>query len=75
MVAGDKEVILASEEVTRKNVLAGIQHGNETRRLFRELEIRFEELQTLVLDKDKRIDELQMQISNLRRDFYAGGTG
>ena len=75
MVAGDKEIVLASEEVTRNNVLAGIEHGNETRKLFRELEIRFEELLTMVLDKDKRIDELQGQITNLQQALYAGGTG
>ncbi len=75
MVAGDKEIILASEEITRNNVLAGIEFGNETRKLLRELETRFEELQTMVLDKDKRIDELQGQITNLQQALYAGGTG
>ena len=75
MVAGDKEITLASEEVNRKNIIAGIEHGNETRRLLRDLEREVEGLKNMVLAKDAELAEIRYQLSIIQAALYAGGTG
>ena len=74
MSAGDKEIVLASEEVNRKNILACVEFSNETRKLFRELEEKFNNLEGLVMAKDVEINELRRQLRIVQGTLYAGGT-
>lgn len=74
MSAGDKEIILASEEVNRKNIQACVEFSNETRKLFRELEIKFKNLEAMVIAKDIEIKELRRQLAIVQGTLYAGGT-
>jgi hypothetical protein len=74
MAAGDKEIVLASEEVQRKNLLSAIQHGNETRKMIRELGTIVDALQNQVITQNKTVEQLRLQLANLQQQFYLKGT-
>ena len=74
MAAGNKEIILASEEVQRNNILACIQYGNETRKMVLELGKIVDALQNQVITQHKTIDQQRLQLANLQQQFYEKGT-
>jgi len=73
MSAGEKEIVLASEETTRRNVKAAVAHGNETRQLFRELEAKVTKLEEHIRLQNKNIDELRLQLVNVQAKVYSMG--
>jgi uncharacterized coiled-coil protein SlyX len=74
MSAGDKEIILASEDVQRKNIQVAVQYGNETRKMVRELGVIVDALQNQVITQNKTVDQLRLQLANLQQQFYAKGS-
>jgi uncharacterized coiled-coil protein SlyX len=74
MAAGDKEIVLASEEVQRQNLRAAINYGNETRTMVRELGVIVNALQNQVITQNKTIDQQRLQLANLQQQFYQKGT-
>ena len=74
MSSGDKEIVLASEEVQRKNLLATIQHANETRKMIQELGVIVDALQNQVITQNGTIQQLRNQLASLQQQFYQKGT-
>lgn len=74
MAAGDRQVMKAMEEVTTNNVKAAVAHGNETRKIARELEAKVDSLDGLVRQKDIEMKEMQKQIAFLLQRAVSGGT-
>lgn len=74
MSAGDKEIILASEEVQRRNITAMLEHGNTTREITRDLEKEIEQMKAQIRLQDQKIEELKKQLSNVQMKLYSGGT-
>jgi len=74
MSAGEKEIVLASEEVQRRNIKAMLNHGNETRKITRDLEKELEQMKEQIRLQDQKIEELRNQIVNIQARLYQGGT-
>ena len=74
MAAGDKEIILASEDVQRKNIKVAIEYGNQTRKMIIELGKIVDALQNQVITQSKTIDQQRLQLANLQQQFYMKGT-
>jgi chaperonin cofactor prefoldin len=74
MNAGDREIAKASEEVATRNVLAAIQHSNETRKIVKELATILDALQNRVRVQNEEIKQLREQLSKLQQQFYLKGT-
>lgn len=74
MESGERELKKAFEEVTTRNVKAAVEHGNETRRLTRELEQKVTLLQGTMRQYDDKLSVLSQQIVNLQMKIYKGGT-
>jgi len=74
MAEGDKEIILASEEVQRKNLLTAIEHTNETRKMVLELHAIIEALQNQVIAQNKQYELMRTQLAALQQQFYSKGT-
>lgn len=74
MAAGDRQVMKAMEEVTTNNVKAAVAHGNETRKIARELGAKVDSLDALVRQKDIEMKEMQKQIAFLLQRSVSGGT-
>lgn len=70
----NKEIVLASEEVSRKNILACVEHANATRKIVRVLEEHILTLQNTVLTFQRQIAELRKQLSFVQTKLYKGGT-
>lgn len=70
----EKEIYLAFEEATKRNVKMILDHTNETRRMVRKLETQVDKLQRRMLAREKTIENLQKQIQDLRRQIQRGGT-
>lgn len=74
MAAGDKEIILASEEVQRKNIGVAVAHGNETRKMVLELGKIVDALQNQVIVQANQLTQLRNQLATLQQQFYSKGT-
>jgi uncharacterized coiled-coil protein SlyX len=74
MEAGELELRKAFEEVTTRNVNAAVAHGNETRKLTRELEKKVEKLEGVVREQNATIDSLKLQLSGVQTKLFSGGT-
>jgi len=70
----NKEIVLASEEVQRKNLLTVIEFGTETRKMVKELLIMVDALQNRMMMQDKKLDQYRLQLAALQQQFYAKGT-
>lgn len=70
----DKEIVLASEEVQRRNIKTMIQHGNESRQMIRELTTIVDTLQNQIITMGNRIQQLNTQLASLQQQFYLKGT-
>jgi hypothetical protein len=73
MDTGEKELRKAFEEVTTRNVRSAVDHGNETRRLTREIEEKIARLEMQVMQQRKLIDDLQTQVTSLNIVLYSNG--
>ncbi len=56
-------------EAEQKNILAIKQHSEQTRILIRELETKLNTIETM----NQRINQLEMQLSNLQVKVFSGG--
>lgn len=72
--AGEKEVGLAFEEATRKNVQAVIEHGNKTREMVQEFETKISTLQNMVVGFREELDNIKKQLALLLGKVYSKGT-
>lgn len=70
----EKEVVLASEEVQRRNINAMLAHGNETRKIVRELEKQLDAVKGTVREQAKTIAELRNMLVKIQMVVYRGGT-
>ena len=70
----DKELREAFEETTRRNITAVIEHGNETRKIVRELEEKVQFLQNAVHSRDEDIKQLRIQLVSIQTKLFSGGT-
>lgn len=70
----DKDVFKAFEETIRRNVMTAVEYSNETRRLFRELEIKIQTLQNIILSRDGEIATIKQQLANIQTILFAKGT-
>ena len=74
MEAGEKEQRKAFEEVTRRNVIAAIEHGEETRKMVRELQENVRRLQNIILNRERDLESLKIQVVKLLTERYSKGT-
>jgi chaperonin cofactor prefoldin len=62
------------EDVVNRNVSSGIQHGNQTRQMLREIEEHVERLENRVQTLTELMENLTRQLSLVQGKLYAGGT-
>lgn len=74
MEAGEREVSEAREIVNRRNVQAAVSHGNETRHMMREMEVKVTTLQNTVMSFQGQIDAMRMQLASIQTKLFSGGT-
>jgi hypothetical protein len=74
MDSGEKELRKIFEETTTNNVRAAVSHGNESRRLVRELTEKVVLLEGQLRQTNIRIDELKSLVTNLQIKAYQAGT-
>lgn len=74
MEAGEKELRLVFEETTTRNVQAMLDHGNETRKLVRELQEKVNKQDETIREQNKVIQAFKLQLANLQMEVYKGGT-
>jgi len=74
MAAGDRQIIKAMEDVITNNVKAAVAHGNETRKLVRELEKKVISLDGLVRQQQEIIAGYRQQLSTIQAIVFKGGT-
>ena len=74
MDSGELEMYRGFEELTARNVKAGIYYGNETRRLVRETQLKITALESQLRQANQAIEELRKLIVNLQIKAYNGGT-
>jgi len=72
--SGDKEIVLASEETQRRNITTVIQHGNESRKMIKELVVIIDSLQNQVRTQAKLLDQMRMQLAAVQQQLYTNGT-
>lgn len=70
----EKELRKAFEKVTTNNVKAILDHNNVTRDRVRDLEHEIEQTNSLMLQYEQRLCQLQAQITALQAIVYKGGT-
>ena len=63
----------ATEDAVRKNVQAILEHGNDTRRMFRDLEAKVEVLERTILTQNGLLKQYQAQIGFLNAKVLGGG--
>lgn len=70
----DKEIVLASEDVQRRNIQSCVDHSNETRKIMRKLQENITRMNNNFLTLSQRVDDLTKQLSMIQAKLYAGGT-
>ena len=74
MEAGEIEIRKAFEEVSTKNIKAMLEHGNETRRMLRELEEKVSRQDETIRNQNTTIEAIRLQLSQVQGIVYGGGT-
>lgn len=74
MSAGDKEVLEAYKDVTTRNVVAAVEHGNTTRKLLREQEAKIKSLDGLVRGQQEMLVLIKQQLAVVQAQIFKGGT-
>ena len=72
--AGEKEIVLASEEVQVKNIQMIVQHTSETRKMVLELAARLDAVQNNMIAMQQQYAETTKQLASLQQLFYSKGT-
>ena len=70
----ENDMALGFQQVTTRNVLAAVDHGNETRRIAKELEGRVKRLEQALQSRDSQIKQLRTMIAGLQDKAFRGGT-
>ena len=70
----DDSVWKAHEETTTRNVRTAVEHGNESRRLVRELETKVEKLEKQIMLQEQKFNEMKKQLSAIQQKVFAGGS-
>ncbi len=68
--AGDKEILAAHTEINTRNIQAMLDHGNETRLMLRDAEVKILKLEQHVLNQNEINNELRRLISALQQQMY-----
>ncbi len=74
MEAGELELRKVFEETTTRNVNTMLDHGNETRKIVRELQEKVNQQDATIREQNKSIESLKLQLSNVQIKLYSGGT-
>jgi 6-phosphogluconate dehydrogenase (decarboxylating) len=74
MEAGELELRKVFEETTTRNVNTMLDHGNETRKIVRELQEKVNQQDATIREQNKTIEALKLQLSNVQIKLYSGGT-
>jgi len=74
MEAGELELRKVFEETTTRNVNTMLDHGNETRKIVRELQEKVNQQDATIREQNKTIEALKLQLSNVQMKLYSGGT-
>lgn len=74
MQAGELELRKTFEETSTRNITSMLEHGNETRRLLRELEAKVERLEGDLRSANEDRKNIKLQLSRVQMKLYSGGT-
>lgn len=74
MESGEKEMRLAFEDVTTRNVKGMIAYSKDTRKLARETEKKVQDLDGVIRTYEARFAEMTRQLSLIQAQLYRGGT-
>lgn len=69
-----KEVYMAWEEATKRNVQMILDHSNETRRLTKELEDKVLKMDEQIRIQNTTIEQLRNQLAVIQAKIYVGGS-
>lgn len=70
----DKQVILASEAVQKRNIEACIEHANVSRQIAREAEDKVKHLEAQLLEMRQILDGYNVRIAMVQNQLGVGGT-
>ncbi len=70
----DLELRKAFEDTSKRNINAMIQHGNETRKIVRELENKVTFLQNALQSREEDIKQLRIQLASIQTKLFRSGT-
>ena len=71
---GEKEMRLAFEDVTTRNVKAILEHGNTTRKLASETNASVQQLKQEILQQNQKLQQMTQQLAVVQGKLYAGGS-
>ena len=74
MAAGDKEIVQASEEVQRRNIIAMRQEISQMKAAMGDMIKIVDANQNNLMNYKTELDELRKQLALLQQNFYAAGT-
>jgi len=74
MESGEKEMRMAFEEVTTRNVKTMIAYSTETRQIVRDMQEKVDLVQAQLRQADEKINNLTRQLSVVQAKLYSGGT-
>lgn len=74
MEAGEKELRKAFEDVTTGNVKTILDFSTVTRKIVRDLETRVVSLELKLIEQNKVINELKMQLASVQMTLFNKGT-
>lgn len=74
MEAGEKEMRKAFERVNTGNVRAAVDHGNETRKMVREIQKKVDHLEANIIAQDEKFEQINKQVASILAKVYSGGT-
>ena len=70
----EKEIYMAWEEATRRNVKIILDHSNETRRLTKKMEVKIIQLEEQIRIQNTTIEDLRKMLLNVQQKIYSGGS-
>jgi len=74
IAAGEREIVLASEEVQRNNIQMLVQFSSDTRKAVQEISLQVDALQNKMMELNAQFIETTKQLANLQQEFYSKGT-
>ena len=73
MATGDKEILEAFEETTKRNVNAVIAYSKETRKIARDQDTIIKGLQNQVNSQNELIEQFKKQMTSIQMKLYTKG--